>query len=179
MANERFAADEDIVGELVEARRAAVGEGIGFEPAPEIFHGVVLGSVGRRIFDMQPGMTSEELLHLGAAMRGQAVPEQDDWTDHEIKHASLADLKQLLQIRGQPQLVTVRRHRRAMPQYKLAYLDCVVRIEQLVARLSGFAFAGNAYRGGGVAHCIHSGELAAERIAAQLEQLTIPQTVRS
>jgi oxygen-dependent protoporphyrinogen oxidase len=51
-----------------------------------------------------------------------------------------------------------------MPQYHLGHVDRVARIEARVAKLAGLELAGNAYRGVGVPDCIHSGELAAERL---------------
>jgi oxygen-dependent protoporphyrinogen oxidase len=66
-----------------------------------------------------------------------------------------------------------------MPQYELGHLDRVKQIEVMVDQLPRLALAGNAYRGGGVAHCIHSGELAAERIAGQLRLQLDPEMARS
>jgi oxygen-dependent protoporphyrinogen oxidase len=105
---------------------------------------------------------------LRAYLGGAANPEVVDWSDCQLKRAALDDLGPLLGIRGEPRLARIGRHRRAMPQYELGHLARVDKIERLVGRLPGLALAGNAYRGSGVAHCIHSGELAAERVAAGL-----------
>ena len=53
-----------------------------------------------------------------------------------------------------------------MAQYHLGHLDRIARIDRLVAHLPGLALAGNAYRGVGIAQCIHSGFQAAERVMA-------------
>ena len=55
-----------------------------------------------------------------------------------------------------------------MPQYTMGHLD---RIEELEARcdaISGFALAGNAYRGVGVPNCIDSGEKAAGKVLGEM-----------
>ena len=53
-----------------------------------------------------------------------------------------------------------------MPQYHVGHLTRVASIEARVAALPGLELAGNAYHGVGIPQCIHSGETAAERIAA-------------
>ncbi len=53
-----------------------------------------------------------------------------------------------------------------MPQYHLGHLDRVARIEELTNQHAGLALAGAAYRGVGIPQCIHSGELAAEKLLA-------------
>jgi oxygen-dependent protoporphyrinogen oxidase len=55
-----------------------------------------------------------------------------------------------------------------MPQYHLGHLDRVARIESRAAKLPGLHLAGNAYRGVGIPHCIHSGQQAADRAVASL-----------
>lgn len=117
-----------------------------------------------------PGRAPDGQCLLRAYLGGAANPAAIDWTDHAVKRAALDDLNQLLRIRGEPTLFTISRHRRTMPQYELGHVARVDQIEKLVARLPGLALAGNAYRGGGVAHCIHSGELAAQQIAEHLHQ---------
>lgn len=126
-----------------------------------------------------PGRAPNGWCLFRAYLGGAANPAVVDWTDHDVKHAALADLNQLLRIRGEPRFAIVRRHRRAMPQYELGHLARVDQIERLAARLPGLALAGNAYHGGGVAHCVHSGELAAERIAGHLLQQPVPELTRN
>jgi len=50
-----------------------------------------------------------------------------------------------------------------MPQYRLGHLDRIETIERRLATLPGLSLAGSAYRGVGIADCVHSGETAAER----------------
>ena len=56
-----------------------------------------------------------------------------------------------------------------MPQYHVGHLQRVEQIESLVANWPTLGLAGSAYRGVGIPNCIHSGELAAARIAAALQ----------
>jgi oxygen-dependent protoporphyrinogen oxidase len=49
-----------------------------------------------------------------------------------------------------------------MPQYRVGHLTRVEAIDRVLATLPGLALAGAAYRGVGIADCVHSGEAAAE-----------------
>jgi len=73
------------------------------------------------------------------------------------------ELASLLGIRAEPLLRRVHRHIQSMPQYQVGHLERVRRIEKDLAAFPCLALAGNAYRGVGIADCIHSGEEAAER----------------
>lgn len=107
---------------------------------------------------------------LRVFLGGAAGPEALDWSaDGKVKQVVLQELKALLDIRSEPSLFIVRRLPRVMPQYELGHLDRVDRIERIVNRVPGLTLAGNAYHGAGVAHCIHSGELAAEQVHEYFE----------
>jgi oxygen-dependent protoporphyrinogen oxidase len=82
--------------------------------------------------------------------------------DDELLAIARRELGALLGASGDPVLVRVARHLRAMPQYDLGHLERVAAIEDGIARLGGVAVAGNAYRGVGVPDCIHSGERAVD-----------------
>ena len=61
-------------------------------------------------------------------------------------------------------LTRVHRHPASMPQYRLGHLDRVETIERKLETSPGLALAGSAYRGVGIADCVHSGEVGAERV---------------
>jgi oxygen-dependent protoporphyrinogen oxidase len=54
----------------------------------------------------------------------------------------------------------------AMPQYNLGHPEKLAQIDTALEKYPGLALAGNGYRGIGIPDCIHSGELAVERILA-------------
>lgn len=74
------------------------------------------------------------------------------------------DVEELLGIRGEPRIQSLRRHPDSMPQYTLGHLDRVARLEGRVRELPGLALAGNATRGVGLPDCVRSGEAAAEAL---------------
>ena len=51
-----------------------------------------------------------------------------------------------------------------MPQYNVGHVRRLKRIEDELEKLPRLALAGNGYTGIGIPDCIHSGELAVERI---------------
>jgi oxygen-dependent protoporphyrinogen oxidase len=74
------------------------------------------------------------------------------------------ELRTTLGIDAAPLLTRVWRHPASMPQYLVGHLARVETIEHRVSTLPGFALAGAAYRGVGIADCVHSGEIGAERL---------------
>jgi oxygen-dependent protoporphyrinogen oxidase len=95
---------------------------------------------------------------------GARHPELAEMDDQRLAPLLLAELAGLLRIRGEPVYSNIAHWPRTMPQYHVGHLGLVARIEARAALLSGLALAGNAFRGVGIPHCIHSGEAAAERI---------------
>jgi protoporphyrinogen/coproporphyrinogen III oxidase len=89
--------------------------------------------------------------------------------DRALLRLAHADVASLLGITGEPILSRVWRHPRGMPQYEVGHLDRLAAIEARLADLPGLALAGAAYRGVGIADCVHSGEVAAERVHASLK----------
>jgi oxygen-dependent protoporphyrinogen oxidase len=55
---------------------------------------------------------------------------------------------------------------KAMPQYNLGHPQILRRIDSALEKYPSLALAGNGYRGIGIPDCIHSGELAVDRIFA-------------
>ncbi len=101
---------------------------------------------------------------IRAFVGGATQPELVTRPDMELRAMVHGELVELLGITGEPVAHAVSRWERKMPQYHVGHLERVAGIEQAVGTLRGLAVAGNAYRGVGVPACIHSGELAAERV---------------
>jgi oxygen-dependent protoporphyrinogen oxidase len=111
-----------------------------------------------------PGRAPEGKVILRVFMGGALQPEIYELSDQEIESAACSDLGLYLGITGAPLSLSLTRHPRSMPQFRVGHLDLVSRIEQQVSRHRGLALAGNAYRGVGIPDCIHSGEQAAESV---------------
>lgn len=105
---------------------------------------------------------------VGGACQAELL-EQDD---EALIDLAIAELTELIGLNGKPVMSRVCRYYQAMPQYHLGHLQLVDEIEAQVGEHSGLALAGNAYRGVGIPHCVHSGEQAAERVLAELSTQT-------
>ncbi len=99
---------------------------------------------------------------IGGACQSELV----DLPEQELLEIAKRELADLLSIRGEPVLRAIDRWKQVMPQYHVGHCEKVDRIDARVADLLGLEIAGNAYRGVGMPHCIHAGELAAERVMA-------------
>ncbi len=107
-------------------------------------------------------------LFIGGAGREEATRVSDE----ELLKVARAELCEIVGIEGEPELVRIFRWNDSMPQYNLGHLERLAAIDEAVARHPGFALAGNAYRGVGVPDCIMSGERAAKRVIAPLDERT-------
>ncbi len=93
--------------------------------------------------------------------------------DNDLELVALArEELRLLGVTADPARTWIHRWTQGMPQYVLGHPERLERIEQAVARHSGLALAGAAYRGVGIPDCIHSGEEAARAVALSLSAAT-------
>jgi oxygen-dependent protoporphyrinogen oxidase len=113
------------------------------------------------------GRAPADRVLLRVFIGGALQPRLAALPDEELLAIAHNELRELLGIRGEPELRDVARWLGAMPQYHVGHLDRVREINELAAAIPHFALAGNAYEGVGVPFCIRSGEQAAERIFAQ------------
>src|SRR5262249_10950544 len=94
---------------------------------------------------------------LGGALDEAAV----DGSDETLVDIARGQLGELLGVRGEPGFARVARYPKAMPQYHVGHRARVDAIEQCVRRHPGLELVGGAYRGVGIADCVHSAEQAA------------------
>src|SRR5262249_40165674 len=95
---------------------------------------------------------------VGGAMQ----PELCELEDDEVTHLVRSELGALLGASGEPLLVDVSRHCRAMPQYTLGHLERIAEIRRLAARHPRLILTGNAFAGVGIPDVIRNATSAAE-----------------
>jgi oxygen-dependent protoporphyrinogen oxidase len=100
------------------------------------------------------------LIRVFVGRAGQEFP----WDEQELLELAKQELQQTLGITADPLLSRVFRWDKAMPQYNLGHPERLRRIDTALEHHPDLALAGNGYRGIGIPDCIHSGELAVERI---------------
>jgi protoporphyrinogen/coproporphyrinogen III oxidase len=115
-----------------------------------------------------PGRAPEDQIVVRVFIGGALQPQLIERSNEELAQLAHQELVDLLRITGAPLWADATKWPNSMPQYHVGHLTRVASIEVRVATLPGLELAGNAYHGVGIPHCIHSGETAAERVAARL-----------
>jgi oxygen-dependent protoporphyrinogen oxidase len=108
------------------------------------------------------------LLRVFIGRAGQ--DDEIDWDDAGLLGIAREELSLTLEINADPLLTRIYRWEKAMPQYNLGHPERLQRIERSLAAYPGLALAGNAYQGIGIPDCIHSGEMAAQKIYSELSE---------
>jgi oxygen-dependent protoporphyrinogen oxidase len=104
-------------------------------------------------------------IFMGGALNRQIVERDDE----ELISIARQQLAELLGAQSDPIDAHIARWRESMPQYHVGHVRLVESIEQRVAAHPRLQLAGNAYHGVGIPQCIHSGRIAAEKLAKQLK----------
>jgi protoporphyrinogen/coproporphyrinogen III oxidase len=149
-------------------RREQIGhalDGFGFVVPAVERRQILAGSFSSVKFS---GRAPEGCVLLRVFLGGACQSELNALSDDELRAIVAGELEPLLGARGEPLFSEVVRWANAMPQYHLGHNERVAAIEHGVERVRGLELAGNAYHGVGIPHCIHSGELAAERMVSTL-----------
>ena len=100
------------------------------------------------------------LVRVFVGRAGQDIP----WNENDLLALAKEELNLTLGISAEPILSRVFMWDKAMPQYNLGHPEILKRIDTELGNHPGLALAGNGYRGIGIPDCIHSGELAVERV---------------
>jgi len=100
------------------------------------------------------------LIRVFVGRAGQDIP----WSENELLELAKEELSLTLGITAKPILSRVFLWDKAMPQYNLGHPEILKQIDNELQHHPGLALAGNGYRGIGIPDCIHSGELAVNRV---------------
>ena len=102
------------------------------------------------------------LLRVFVGRAGQDIP----WNENDLLALAKEELNLTLGINAEPLLYRVFMWDKAMPQYNLGHSEILKQIDAALENYPGLALAGNGYRGIGIPDCIHSGQLAVDKILA-------------
>ncbi len=105
---------------------------------------------------------------MRAFVGGAMQPELFDLDDAAVISLVRRDLTDLLGVTGEPLVLEVSRHSRAMPQYTLGHLDRIAAIRLQAARHSRLFLTGNAFDGVGIPDVIRNAQSAADAILKAL-----------
>lgn len=91
-------------------------------------------------------------------------------SDDALVHEAREELQRLMGVTEEALFSRVVRWRRAMAQYNVGHERRIAEIQGRLDRFPRLHLAGNAYMGIGIPDCIHSAQLAAQRITRGLDQ---------
>ncbi len=100
------------------------------------------------------------LIRVFVGRAGQDIP----WNENDLFALAKEELNLTLGITAEPILSRIFMWDKAMPQYNLGHPELLKHIDDALENHPGLALAGNGYRGIGIPDCIHSGELAVNKI---------------
>ncbi len=137
-------------------------DGFGFVVPKVERRQILAGSFASEKF---PGRAPEDEVLIRVFIGGALAPELANLPTADLNRIAQEELRELMQISGEPLWTEVTSWPASMPQYHVGHLQRVAQIETRVATFRGLELAGNAYHGVGIPQCIHSGEAAAGRVA--------------
>ncbi len=102
------------------------------------------------------GANNEELVSLG---------------DQEMLRMIQEELKDIMDVEGDPILTRIYRWEKSMPQYLVGHLEKVARIEERTNLQPGLFLTGCAYKGIGISDSVHDAEIVAEKVVDNLKKV--------
>jgi oxygen-dependent protoporphyrinogen oxidase len=118
--------------------------------------------------ELFPGRAPEGHVALAAFAGGRTDPELVGWDEARIATTLIAELRALLDLRGDPAFQLVRRWPRAIPQYEVGHGRFVERAKEIEAALPGLRLAGNYLGGISVPDCIGNATALAEEMLREM-----------
>jgi oxygen-dependent protoporphyrinogen oxidase len=145
-------------------KRGKVGHplnGFGFL-TPHIEGRRILGSLwDSSIF---PNRAPDGHILLRTMVGGSKSPEFAMLDDDKLVSTVFDELKPLMSLKGEPDMVRIYRWEKAIPQYLLGHGERLRRLDEHLDSFPGLYLAGNALRGVGMNDCIENGYKVADRI---------------
>jgi oxygen-dependent protoporphyrinogen oxidase len=149
--------EEDIAREL---------DGFGFL-IPKVEKREILGSIwSSTIF---PNRAPKGFAAFTSFVGGARQPRNAELDDERLRDITYNDLNDLVGLRGRPVLVRIKRWPRAIPQYKLGYLEYQTMFDNLENEIHGLFFAGNFRRGIGIGDSVLCAHETVQKITARLD----------
>jgi oxygen-dependent protoporphyrinogen oxidase len=103
---------------------------------------------------------------VGGANQEQLVSLDDD----EMLRMIQEELKEIMDVEGDPILTKIYRWEKSMPQYLVGHLEKVARMEERTNLQPGLFLTGCAYKGIGISDSVHDAEIIADKAVEYLKQ---------
>jgi oxygen-dependent protoporphyrinogen oxidase len=112
-----------------------------------------------------PHRAPEDHVLMRAFVGGGRDPEALQHTDAELIARSLAALRPLLGISGDPLLTRVYRFERASAQHEVGHMERIAAIEHALATRPGLYVTGSGFRGVGIPDCVADARATARKVS--------------
>lgn len=99
---------------------------------------------------------------------GELNPDAVFWDEGEIKTVLKEELTKIFGFDNHPTEIYIRRYKMSMPRFALGHKKRISGVMHRLSRHRGLALCGAAYLGIGIPDCVHSGNLAAQKIYADM-----------
>jgi oxygen-dependent protoporphyrinogen oxidase len=129
---------------------------------------------GRRILgnlwdsSIFPNRASEGHVLLRTMAGGSKFPEIGGLDDDKLVSLVFDELKPILRLTGEPDMLRTYRWDRAIPQYLIGHEGTLNTLDTILKRYPGLYLTGNAYRGIGINDCVENGYKLAEEVLQTL-----------
>lgn len=115
-----------------------------------------------------PGKSGSGKVVIRCFLGGELNPDAVLWDEGEIKTVLKEELARIFGFDNHPTEIYIRRYSMSMPRFALGHREEISRVMHRLSRHSGLALCGAAYFGVGIPDCVHSGDLAARKIYADM-----------
>lgn len=139
--------------------------GFGFL-VPHVERRKILGSLwDSSIF---PNRAAEGHVLLRTMLGGAKSPEMADYDDNKLISTAFDELKTILGLKADPEMVRLYRWDKAIPQYVMGHTEILKALDKQLLNYPGLYLTGNAYRGIGINDCIANSYRLADEIFEKL-----------
>ncbi len=136
-------------------------DGFGFL-VPKVEKRNILGTIwSSTIF---PNRAPEAGVALTTFVGGMRQPELAARDDKDILELVLSDLREIMGLEGQPDIIKIKRWNKAIPQYELGHQKRIDAAEKFESEHPGIFISGNFRNGISVGDCIIQSETVAEKV---------------
>jgi oxygen-dependent protoporphyrinogen oxidase len=106
---------------------------------------------------------------LRTMVGGARASELAEQPDERLLGQVLGDLRDILDIREEPEFVSICRHARAIPQYFVGHAQRLDRIDETLRKFPRLVLSGNAYRGVSLNDCVLNAQKTAQALRPTVE----------
>ena len=115
-----------------------------------------------------PGKSGSGKVVIRCFLGGELNPDAVLWDEGKIKTVLKEELASIFGFDNHPAEIYIRRYEMSMPRFALGHKEEISGVMHRLSRHSGLALCGAAYFGVGIPDCVHSGDLAARKIYADM-----------